>query len=70
MNNIGDAPCGNCGTHICNIRLVLDSVESDGYGGFWYKTEEGQVCEDCGELLNWYHLPPKGEERERLDNTL
>lgn len=26
----GDAPCGNCGKHIYNIPIDLDTQESDG----------------------------------------
>lgn len=29
----GDAPCGNCGRHIWNIPVLLDSREDDGEGG-------------------------------------
>ncbi len=58
----GDAPCGQCGKHIEDILIDLDSVEDDGNGGRWYKGIPDQICPFCGEPLNWYHIPAKKEE--------
>lgn len=54
---IGDAPCGNCGKHIYNIPIDLDSQKPDGEGGYWWKVVNNDHCLECGEPLNWYHKP-------------
>ena len=54
----GRAPCGGCGKHIYNIPILIDTQESDGNGGFWYQVDENAVCLDCGEPLNYFHVPP------------
>lgn len=51
----GDAPCGGCGRHIWNIPLLLDTQESDGECGFWWKVAGNANCVECGEPLHWYH---------------
>lgn len=58
-NNIctGNAPCGRCGTHAWEIKLLLDTQESDGEGGFWWRAADGQRCKECGEPFIWYHKP-------------
>lgn len=53
----GDAPCGNCKLHAWEIKLLLDTRESDGEGGFWWRAVDGQQCPDCGEPFIWYHKP-------------
>lgn len=63
-SNLGDAPCGNCGTHIWNIPFIMESLEGDGKGGFWFEVQPGQQCPECSQPLRWYHLPAKKEETQ------
>lgn len=57
----GDAPCGGCGQHIEQIPVLTESADDDGFGGTWYEVDGEMECENCGEPLRVYHVPPKSE---------
>lgn len=53
------APC-RCGTMIYNPPLTGYS-EPDGGGGTNWEVVPNTFCADCGEPLNWYHVPAPDE---------
>ena len=51
----GNAPCGQCGTHVWRIAIILASREDDGNDGWWWECVPGQFCPVCGEPLRFFH---------------